>query len=303
MTGAAGLIGGSIARLLVSRGHHVVACDNFSIGTWRDTHDRLTWEDCDVASAGVTERLSRHSPDAVIHCAAHPGGRSNEEPTADVRVNTLGSMQVFEWCARSGVPVLYLSSSAVYGEQPAKPISESAILRPGTVYAVCKVASEGFLRVLQDAYGLQWTALRLFATYGPGHRPSTAQGIVNVMLTQLLAGNRVAVRGSVDRVRDLLYVDDAAEAVAACLCEPRVRGRVLNVGTGRETTVREVVSGLCAALGRRESDLDIQELPGTSGDPHYSVADTRSLTETTSFAARVSLDDGLARLVAARSAR
>jgi UDP-glucose 4-epimerase len=300
VTGAAGLIGGAVTRLLLARGHHVIACDDFSVGTWRDADARLTWEDIDVASANAVERLSRHDADVVVHCAAHPGGRSNAEPTADVRVNAFGSMQVFEWCARHRIPVVYLSSSAVYGEQPAEPILESAVPSPGTIYAVCKVACENFLRVLGAEYGLEWTVLRLFATYGPGHRPSTAQGMVNVMLTQLLAGNRVVVRGSLERVRDLLYVDDAAEAIVTCLGEPCVRGRVLNVGSGVGTTVREVLGGLCAALGRNESVLEIEEQPGTPGDPLYSVANTRAFAEATSLAARVRVDEGLARLVATR---
>jgi UDP-glucose 4-epimerase len=292
-----------VTRLLLARGHRVVACDDFSIGTWREADARLTWEDLDVASAHAVERLSRHAVDVVVHCAAHPGGRSNAEPTADVRVNGLGSMQVFEWCARHRIPVVYLSSSAVYGEQPAGPIPESASPSPGTIYAVCKVACENFLRVLEAEYGLEWTVLRLFATYGAGHRPSTAQGIVNVLLTQLLAGNRVVVRGSLKRVRDLTYVDDVAEAIVTCLGESRARGRVLNVGSGVGTTIGEMIDGLCDVLGRDRLALEIEEQPGTSGDPRYSVADVRAFSEVTSFAARVRVDEGLARLVASRMGR
>lgn len=290
-----------MTRALLARGHTVIACDDLSIGTWRDTRDRLIWDAIDVADPGLARRLDHHAPAAVVHCAAHPGGRSNDEPSADVRVNTLGSMQVFEWCARNTVPVVYLSSSAVYGEQPATPIVESAPLGPGTVYAVCKVACEGFLRVLQGAYGLQWTALRLFATYGPGHRPGTSQGIVNVLITQLLAGNRVVVRGSLGRVRDLVYVDDAAEAIVACLFEPRARHRILNVGTGDATTVGDVIARLGALLGRRHTELELVEEPGTAGDPAYSVADTRAFAAATGVVPRIRLDDGLARLVAART--
>lgn len=302
VTGAAGLIGSAIARALLARGHRVLACDDFSIGTWRGTEPGVVWEDLDVASPEAPTRLSRHAPDAVVHCAAHPGGRSNEEPAADVRVNALGSMQVFEWCARTGVPVVYLSSSAVYGEQPPAPIPETAPLRPGTIYAVCKVACEQFLQVLEARYGLPWTVLRVFATYGAGHRPGTAQGIVNVMLTQLLAGDRVVVRGSLDRVRDLVYVDDTASAVVACLFEPRARGLVLNLGTGRETTVRQLLTGLCAALGRPESQVRVEEEPGTPGDPLYSVADIAAARRLFGPVAHVPLEEGLARLVAARRA-
>lgn len=103
-------------------------------------------------------------------------------------------MRVFDWCARAKKPVIYLSSSAVNRDQTTGPIKESAELKPGTIYAACKVACESFLRILEEGYGLQWTVLRLFPTYGAGHKPGTHQGIVNIMLIQLLAGNRVVVR-------------------------------------------------------------------------------------------------------------
>jgi UDP-glucose 4-epimerase len=290
-------------RRLVAGGHRVVACDDFSIGTWRDAPDGVVWEELDVGAADAAARLDRHRPDVVLHAAAHPGGRSLAEPSADVRVNAFGAMQVFEWCAKRGIPVVYLSSSAVYGEQPPAPIRESAPLHPGTVYAVCKVACEEFLPTLGAEYGLPWTVLRLFATYGAGHRPGTSQGIVNVMLTQLMAGNRLVVRGSLDRIRDLVYVDDTAGAIAACLFDDEVRGRVFNVGTGRAIRVRELVTMLCDRLGRRESELEVVEEPPTPGDPLYNVADIDALRAVTGFSASVPIEEGLARLVGARAAR
>ncbi len=300
VTGAAGLIGGAVAQLLLARGHRVIGCDDFSVGTARCENERLEWVSLDVAAPDAGERLARYSPAVVVHCAAHPGGRSNQEPSADVRVNALGSMQVFEWCARSGIPVVYLSSSIVYGDQPPEPTRESAPLHPGTVYAACKVACENFLRVLGATYGLQWTVLRLFATYGPGHRPSATQGLLNVMLTQLLDGDRVVVRGSLDRVRDLLYVDDAAEAIATCLFDARTRGATFNVGTGIETTVRSVLTELSAALGRDERRLVIEEAAATPGDPDYNVADISLFNSVTGWTPRVTLAEGTTRLVAAR---
>jgi UDP-glucose 4-epimerase len=300
VTGAAGLIGSAVVRHLRRLGHPVVACDDLSLGTSRLEGDDIVWEECDVSEPGLSDRLSRHRVDAVVHCAAHPGGRSLEEPSTDVRVNALGSMQVFEWCARTGVPVVYLSSSAVYGEQPPMPIRESAPVYPGTIYAVCKAACEQFLRTLHQGYGLQWTVLRLFATYGAGHRPGTSQGIVNVMLTQLLEQKPVTVRGRLDRVRDLLYVEDAARAVVDCLFDQRTRGRILNVGTGEGVTIRDLINMLCHALGRRVDDVRIIQAEPTVGDPQYSVADISALKEAIEFSPCHALHEGLDRLVRAR---
>jgi UDP-glucose 4-epimerase len=302
VTGAAGLIGSAVVRALDARGLGVIAVDDFSIGDSRPEGDRIVWERLDVADDALAERLAPHAPDLVVHGAAHPGGRSLEEPSNDVRVNALGSMRVFEWCARRSVPVVYLSSSAVYGEQPPVPIPETAPVAPATIYAVCKIACERFLRVLEAGYGLPWTVLRLFATYGAGHRPSVHQGIVNVMLTQLLAGDTVLVRGSLERVRDLVAVEDAARAIVECALEPATRGHVLNVGTGTGVTIRELIGALCRALGRREDRLEIREKDATVGDPRYSVADVRRLHALTGFAAARSLRDGLDELVRARVA-
>lgn len=302
VTGAAGLIGSAVARQLLVRGARVIAVDDFSLGVWKDAHPGLAWEQVDVAGDDLTARLATHRIDAVVHAAAHPGGRSLQEPSSNVRVNTFGSMRLFEWCARSKIPVIYLSSSAVYGEQPPAPISESAPLTPGTVYAVCKVACEGFLRILEAGYGLRWTVLRLFATYGAGHRPSAHQGIVNVMLTQLLAGDQLIVRGSLERVRDLVYVDDAAQAIVACLFNEATRGHVLNVGTGVPVTIRELIAALCDTLGRRANDVSITEAEPTLGDPHYSVADASALTRF-GVVPRLGLRDGLERLLHERRER
>lgn len=301
VTGAGGLIGSATTRLLLDRGCRVVACDDFSGGSWREEREGLAWEQLDVAEPSLGSRLAHHGVEAVVHCAAHPGGRSLKEPSDDVRVNALGSMRVFEACARAGIPVVYLSSSAVYGDQPAAPIPENAPLRPGTVYAACKIACEQFLSILEAGYGLKWTTLRLFATYGAGHRPGLDQGITNIMLTQLLAGDEVEVRGSLDRARDLLYVEDAATAIVDCLLDPLARGRTLNVGTGVPTTIRDLIAALCAALGRDIADITITEGAPTVGDPHYSVADISEI-QALGWSPEVDVADGIRRLVEERRA-
>lgn len=296
VTGAAGLIGSAVVRHLSKLNIEVAAFDapgapDFVPGS------HIPVQCVDLADPRMVEALEAARPQAVVHAAAHPGGKSLREPVEDVRVNTLGSMQIFDWCARAGSHVVYLSSSVVYGNQTKGSIAEDAVLEPGTIYGVAKVACEQWLRILGEGAGLNWTVLRLFATYGAGHRPSLEQGVVNIMLTQLLKGNRVVVKGSLKRLRDLIYVDDVAAAIVQALCRPEARGQVMNIGTGAAVTIEEMIHVLCDALKRSRAKVEIVEEAGTVGDPFSNIADITRMRQVLAFEPEFKLSAGLQALV------
>jgi len=301
VTGAAGLIGSSVVRQLVQQGFRVIAFDNFSIGDWNEEKEELIWEKGDIGTVDFGSLSKGSKIEAVVHCAAHPGGRSLQEPSENVRVNTFGSMRLFEWCTRNQVKVVYLSSSIIYGEQPAGGISETATLNAGTIYGACKVACENYLRILQEGYGLQWVILRLFATYGQGHKPNVHQGIVNVLLTQLLAGNQVVVKGSLKRLRDFIYVEDTTKAITTCLLNANSYGQILNVGSGESLSIMELIERLCHLLGKPMKDISILEEGKTVGDPLYNVADVTKIKNLIGFATDFDLNKGLSLLIHART--
>ena len=293
VTGAAGLIGSAVVRRLVEQGQSVLALDVEEAADTAVPGTAVSVTAVDVADASLWAILDGFGPDSVVHAAAHPGGKSLAEPSENARVNALGSMRVFEWCTRAARPVVYLSSSVVYGDQPPGPIAETAAVAPGTVYGVAKCAAEQWLRILGEGRGLAWTVLRLFPTYGAGHRLSLQQGIVNVMLTQLLQGDRVVVRGSVLRERDLVYVEDAAGAIAASLECLAARGQVINVGTGTVVTIGNMIDALGRALGRDSERLTVVEEAGTVGDPFSNVADISRMQHVLGYRPQFSLDAGL----------
>jgi UDP-glucose 4-epimerase len=119
------------------------------------------------------------------------------------------------------------------------------------------------------------------------------------MLTQLMQGGEVVVRGSLDRVRDLIYVDEAARAIAGCALDPATRAQIINVGTGTGFAVRALIEELASLLGQRPEEMKIREVAGTVGDPHYSVADISRLAAL-GLAPRSGARDGLAALVRQR---
>jgi UDP-glucose 4-epimerase len=302
VTGAAGMIGGALTEELLARNCHVLAADCVVPTPAEKYRGAVEWLKLDVTDSQFTEVLDSYKIDEVIHAAAHPGGRSLLEPTKDVEVNALGSMRIFEYCARRRLPIVFTSSSIVYGEQPYFPISEDVSPNPGTIYGVCKVACENYLRILGKGYGLPWTILRLFATYGAGHKPSSFQGIVNVMLGQLLAGDRVVVRGSLERIRDLVYVKDAARGVVDALFSNEARGKIVNLGTGDPVSIRRMIETLILVMGRRPETIELVEETGTEGDVQYSSADCRLARGLFGYVPRFSLEAGLIDLLEARNA-
>ena len=300
VTGAAGLIGSAVVR-------HLSQSDNVEVTAFDSLGaqdlvpgSQVPIEHVDVADPKMVEILESIQPQAIVHAAAHPGGKSLGEPIEDVRVNALGSMQVFHWCEKAGSHVVFLSSSSVYGEQTENKIPETAIPKPGTIYGACKVACEQWLRIFENGSGLSWTVLRPFATYGSGHRPSLDQGIVNILLTQLLNGDRITVKGSLMRRRDLTYVEDMASTIVQMLFCKAAIGRVFNIGSGVAVTIKDIIKLLCDALNKRISGIKVIEEAGTVGDSFSNVADISQIKKILNFKPKFGLEEGLKELIGQR---
>jgi len=296
VTGAAGLIGSQVVKELISRKYEVIAVDNFSYGHNENDNPLVTWVEEDITKSNFENIFNELKPTGVIHCAAHPGGKSLQEPVLDVKVNILGSIKLFYQAAMAKIPIVYLSSSAVYGpSELTRGLKENDELNPGTIYAVCKVACENYLKILEKGYGLKWTVLRLFATYGPGHKGNTFQGIVNIMLTQLLNGNEVVVKGSLQRVRGLVHVTDAACAIIDALETEKSRSHIINISHEIPSTIENIIKIIIKHMGKE--DAKIIEEDGTVGDPMYNYADITKSKEILNFEPKYSLEDGLKELV------
>lgn len=301
VTGAAGLIGSAVIKELHSRKIKVVALDNFEIGDWKEPLEHVEWIEADVTSKSLTEKLDPKKISGIIHCAAHPGGKSLKEPSKDVDVNATGSMKLFEWCALNKKRVTYLSSSAIYGpKQPQVALKEDAEVFPGTIYGVCKQACENFLRILGDGYELDWRVVRPFATYGAGHKPSPFQGIINILLTQMLRGNDVLVKGPLERVRGIIYVDDAARGIVDTHISEKTKHQVLNISHPEQVTINDMIKIISESLGKSYDDLNITVDDGTVGDPMYNYADCSKSIDLINFTPQNNHREGISKLVQSR---
>jgi UDP-glucose 4-epimerase len=269
VTGAAGFIGAALARVLLEQGHKVITIDNLSTGKKEEIPEGVIFLEGDCQDPRLIEALQAYSLEAVYHIAGQSSGEiSYDNPVYDLQTNTQSTLQLLKHAVDTGCKkFIYASTMSVYGDHPyhALPVHEESAAVPKSFYGIGKLASEHYLRAYHAQYGIATAALRLFNIYGPGQNLSNMrQGMVSIFLAQALQQGAIHVRGSLDRFRDFVYIDDA---VAAFLQAERTLNDqphfVANVATGKPTSITEVLAILQKALGH-EVPVSVGE--GTPGD-------------------------------------
>jgi UDP-glucose 4-epimerase len=299
ITGGAGFIGSTLARRLLASGNQIVVADNLSTGLRANVPEGAIFVETDLSKPASLANLPSGAYDAVAHLAAQSSGALGQrDPYADMQGNVAATVLLSRWCLERKIPrFLYASSMTVYGEENREPLAENATCRPIGYYGASKLASENYLRVA-SAEGLNVTSFRLYNVYGPGQNLANLdQGMVSIYLAYMLKGVPVPVTGSLDRYRDFVYVDDVVDLLAAALARARTPSDVYNVGTGKRTTVRELLALLLGAM-KLSADYPISELAGSRADLFGSIADPARAESELGWRPRVALAQGLAGMVA-----
>lgn len=299
ITGGAGFIGSALARRLLVDGDDVVVIDDLSTGLRKNVPERARFVFGDLADPATLNLIPDGAYDAVVHLAAQSSGAiSQKYPYADLQANVGATVLLSRWCIERAVPrFLFASSMTVYGDGHSRPVPEDTPCRPISYYGVSKLASENYLR-LAASEGLSVNCFRLFNVYGRGQNiDNLHQGMASIYLAYLLDRVPVPVTGSLDRYRDFVHVDDVVDVMARALGKPLEPFNVFNVGTGKKTTVRELLAMLVSAM-KLPIDHPIEERAGSPSDVFGSVADISRASKELGWQPRVLLDDGLADMVA-----
>jgi UDP-glucose 4-epimerase len=257
VTGAAGFIGSHVCDLLLSHGHSVVGVDDMSTGRpanlpAADGNAAFVLVRADVRQPELVDVFNEHRPEVVMHLAAQPGVRpSLEDPRHDASVNVDGLLSVLECSAAIGVTKIVFASSGgtIYGSPRNPPVSEKARLRarPLSPYGISKKVAEDYLRFYRRTRGLDFTALALGNVYGPRQDPGGEAGVISIFGAKLLSGEAPTIFGDGRQTRDYVYVDDVAAAFLSAL--DAGSGLLINVGSGRETSVTDLFMILAALTG------------------------------------------------------
>ncbi|NVK73376.1 MAG: NAD-dependent epimerase/dehydratase family protein [Oceanospirillaceae bacterium] len=277
VTGAAGFIGSAIATKLLSEGHRVVTIDNLSTGFVSAIPKDCEFYEGDCQDPLIYEKIPQERYDAVYHIAGQSSGEiSFDDPTYDLRTNAESTLIILKFCMANGCNrVLFASTMSVYGEQPVDmPVFEVAETNPQSFYGVGKLASEHYLRIY-ESYGIHTTSLRLFNVYGPGQNlENMRQGMVSIYLSQMIQTGHIHVKGSAERYRDLVYIDDVVEIFVGCESNSATYGEIINVSTGVKTKVCDLVDTLIAHYGH---SVTVEYSGSTAGDIHGIYGDNNKL--------------------------
>jgi UDP-glucose 4-epimerase len=301
VTGGAGFIGSHLVDALAARGDEVLVLDDFSSGKRESLTGALQGgvavTEIDVAdSPAVLAAVEGFSPQSVFHLAAQIDvRRSMTDPAFDARLNVVGTVNALEAATRAGASKFVFTSTggAIYGEGAERtdelPFAETARCLPFSVYGQSKLAAEGYVGFYARARGLPATTLRLGNVYGPRQDPATEAGVVAIFSEAGSDGRRPTVFGTGEQTRDYIHVGDVVAALLAAQAadEPGP----LNVGTGIETSVLELVELVGMALGR--DDFEPEFAPAREGEVERTALDTFLAAELLGWRAERTIETGL----------
>jgi UDP-glucose 4-epimerase len=285
VTGGAGFIGSNLVDALLARGDEVVVIDDLSSGKRENVAAGARLVEIDIRDPALADVFAEAQPEVCFHLAAQADvPTSVARPDFDAEVNVVGTIRVLE--AADGAPVVFSSTGgAIYGECE-RPAREDAPRRPLSPYGVAKLSAEEYLAAWNRLRGTRHGTLRFGNVYGPRLETGLEGGVVAIFLNAMAGGEETTIFGDGGQTRDFIHVDDVVRAV---LLAPG-RGGVFNVGSGVETSVRELHERCRAVSG---DERPPRQAPPREGDVVRSVLDVSLAAAELGWRPEVSLDEGL----------
>jgi len=296
ITGAAGFLGAPLANSLVADGHRVVGLDDLSTGD----PQRLSPE-VHLVRGDVNDRPKLWSLLQDVDCVYHLAARvivpeSVLYPREYNLVNVGGTVTLMEAMRDVGVKrVILISSGTIYGNQRNQPMKESCRPNPRSPYAVSKLSAEYYVRTIGDLWEIETVCLRVFNAYGPGQPlPPSHPPVIPYCLRQAMDNGTIVIHGNGEQTRDYVFIEDVIDAMVAASFAEKINRLIINVGSGKETSVNEIVKTVKDLTGTKP---EIVVNKSHDSGPSRMCADLALATKKLGYHPKVNLKEGLIRII------
>lgn len=304
VTGGAGFIGSHLVDRLVENGYAVRIIDNLSTGNLANIkahveNGKVDFVKGDICDAQLVNK-SVKDVDSVFHLAAQTSvPLSVKNPQLTYETNVTGTLNLLASCARQKVNKFVLASTcAVYGEPQYLPVDEKHPTSPISPYAESKLAAERYCLGFHERQLCCSVVLRFFNVYGPRQGLNDYSGVITKFIERAKKNMPLTVYGDGSQTRDFVNVNDVVTAILASVEKPQAQGEIINIGTGKQTSINELAK-IISELGGSKSKIS-HETPRAS-DIKDSYANISKAQKLLNYHPNVSLKDGLQSLLAAES--
>jgi len=296
ITGAAGFLGAPLANSLVADGHRVVGLDDLSTGD----PQRLSPE-VHLVRGDVNDRPKLWSLLQDVDCVYHLAARvivpeSVLYPREYNLVNVGGTVTLMEAMRDVGVKrVILISSGTIYGNQRNQPMKESCRPNPRSPYAVSKLSAEYYVRTIGNLWEIETVCLRVFNAYGPGQPlPPSHPPVIPYCLRQAMDNGTIVIHGNGEQTRDYVFIEDVVDAMIAASFAEKINRLIINVGSGKEMSVNEIVKTVINLTGTKP---EIVVNKSHDSGPSRMCADLTLATKKLGYHPKVNFKEGLIRII------
>ena len=295
VTGGAGFIGAHLVKKLIDNKHKVIVLDNLkTIGGIKYINPKCSFVHGDLVNKNDLLKIKKFRPKIIYHLAAQSGGESAyDNPKYDYLSNGFGTLELCKLAKEINVKhFIYSSSVAVYGNNQEKKINESTKVNPDSIYGVSKYAGELFVNQILKNTKVKSTIFRVFNTFGPGENLDyKKKGMVSIYSSFVKDSKPILVKGSLNRVRDITYIDDCVEVLFQTMKNDKVKkNEIINLSSGKETTVKNLIEEILRVSKKK---LKVKKLKGTPGDSFRFHASNKKLKKIFPNIKFISLKKGL----------
>lgn len=296
VTGGAGFIGSHLSNKLLEQGHCVTILDSLNTGSKENVPERANFYNLDLSKSTTYKNIPKDF-EIIFHLAAQVSNEASyDNPKFDLQANCLSSLLLFQWAKKEEIPkIVFTSTMGVYKDNLGFAVEESSPVEPKGFYGINKRTIEEYLRVFSDE-GLKVNILRLFNVYGRGQNmKDLKQGMLSIYMSYILRGETLCIKGSLDRIRDFIHVDDVVDSLILSGLGENY-GNLYNICSGRKTSVFEAINIIKDSFGV-DKDYPMKILDRTSRDIDSIYGSHEKIKHELGWEPKIELENGIKDMV------